>query len=380
MQIPLFKPYVNPDALDGLKEIFESGWIGLGPKTEEFEQAFCEFTGAKYAVAMNSCTAALHLSLICAGVKPGKIVFSTPMTFVSTNEAVKYIGADLKFVDVKSDTLSMDADKLKETIKNDGPPAALIIVHYGGMPADILQFGSLARAYGFPIIWDCAHAMGASFDAFKIGGFEKFAAFSFHAVKNLGIGDGGMVATNDREVYDRLRRLRWMGADSSTYERSSNGDYKWLYGVSEIGYKYHMNDISATIGLAQLKDLEWQNEHRRYLALNYQHLLSNEWASNGDIEIVNIPKLDRESSQHLFVIRVKRGSRDGLHDYLAERRVTTGVHYYPNHLYKMFNGPHDCRRSEQAFDEILSLPMFWQMKIEEVEYVCDSIKDYFKSL
>jgi len=381
MQIPLFKPFVNPDALAGLRKIFTSGWIGLGPKTEEFEQAFCEYTGAKYAVAMNSCTAALHLSLICAGIEDCDLVYTTPMTFVSTNEAIKYTGAAPEFVDILPDTMSMDPMKLRRHIEENGPPKALIVVHYGGMPADIDAFLNLSRVYDFPIIWDCAHAMGASYKDLRLGCFEKYACFSFHAVKNLGIGDGGMVATNDKEVYERLKRLRWMGVDSSTYERSTGGGYKWLYSVGEIGWKYHMNDVSAVIALTQLKDLEWQNEKRRFLADQYQKFLADQWVANGDIQIVNMPKEDQLSAQHLFVIRVRKGSRDGLHDYLAEKGITTGVHYYPNNLYDMFDDTAvDCPEASKAFNQALSLPMYWQMTTQEQDYVCQAIKSYFDSL
>ena len=380
MQIPLFKPHVNPKALKGLADIFESGWTGLGPKTEEFEEAFCEYTGAKYAVAVNSCTAALHLALICAGSRDEETVISTPMTFVSSNEAIKYTGAYVDFADVCSETLSMDPKSLQKMCEDQGPPKVVVVVHYGGSPAEIDSFSSLQDQYGFEIVWDCAHAMGASHRDRKLGSFEKFACFSFHAVKNLGIGDGGMIATNDQEVYERLKRLRWMGVDSSTYERSSNGKYKWLYSVDELGYKYHMNDIMATIALAQLKDLEWQNERRRDLALQYQHFLVDQWASNGDLQIVNPYKSDRENAQHLFVIRVKKGARDGLHNYLAKRGITTGVHYYPNHLYKMFYGQYQCQQACLAFEEILSLPMYWQMETEEQTYVCEAIKSYFNAV
>jgi len=380
MQIPLFKPHVNPIALDGLAEIFESGWIGLGPKTEEFEKEFCKYTGSKYAVAVNSCTSALHLALICAGAGDEKTVVSTPMTFVSTNQAISYTGAQIKFVDILPDTLSMDPESFERSIKDQGPPSVVVVVHYGGMPAEMKEILRLAHDSGTEVVWDCAHAMGASYKGDKIGSFEKLACFSFHAVKNLGIGDGGMIATNDEKIYHRLRRLRWMGVDSSTFERTTSNGYKWMYSVSELGYKYHMNDIAAVIGLAQIKDLEWQNERRRMLGLQYQHMLADNWASNGDLSIVNPYTSNRETAQHLFVIRVKRGSRDGLHSYLLSKGITTGVHYYPNHLYSMFYGQHHCQQAVRAFEEILSLPMYWQMEIEEQEYVCEAIKSYFRRL
>jgi perosamine synthetase len=242
--IQLFKPYVTEEAINSVANVLRSGWIGLGPKTEQFEKAFAEYVGAKYAVAVNSATSALHLATIVSGIGANDEVLTTPLTFISTNHVILYQQANPVFVDVEERTLNLDLAKAESLVSP--RTKAIMVVHYGGNPLDIDRLYDFAARHKLKVIEDAAHACGASFRGGRIGSFG-LTCFSFHAVKNLPLGDGGMVTTNDKALYDRLMRLRWLGIDRSTFARSE-GKYQWEYDVAEVGYKYHMNDISAAIG------------------------------------------------------------------------------------------------------------------------------------
>lgn len=365
MKIQLFRPNISEAAIEAVAEVLRSGWIGLGPKVKEFELKFSEFVGSRYAVATNSCTAALHLALIVSGIKGGDEVITTPLTFVSTNHVILYQGAIPVFADVDPKTYCIDPESIEKMITK--RTKAIVCMHYGGHPCDLDAIYSIASKYDLKVIEDAAHACGSSYKGRKIGSFG-LTCFSFHAVKNLPTGDGGMTTTNDKEQYEKLKMLRWLGIDKDTYARADKdkgktGVYAWKYDVPMVGYKCHMNDITASIGIEQLKLVEKQNDYRRRLAALYNGGLRNN-------NILALPHVSPDiiTSQHLYVIQVKR--RDDLIAKLNSNSIEAGVHYIPNNLFPMYgNCRADVRNAMNVSKNIISLPMHTMLTEENIQEV-----------
>lgn len=366
--INLFKPEMGKDELEALRPIFESGWIGLGPKTKEFEVQFAKYLGVKYVVGVNSATAALDMSLKLLNIGHGDEVIVPTVTFVSTAHVVMYNHALPIFVDVDKDLL-MDLEDVKRKITS--RTKAIIPVHYGGRSLDINKLKKIAK--GTPVIEDAAHASGSSFNGKKCGGFGTMGCFSFHAVKNLAMGDGGAIVTNNKEFYNRAQKLRWLGIDKSTWDRSDNNkSYWWEYDVSEVGLKCHMNDIAASIGLVQLEKLDKMNARRKQIAEMYFRGLNR-------LSYVTLPMNDTDiskSSWHLYCIKCKQ--RNELSVYLKENDIMTGVHYKPIHLYNCYGNITSLPNSEKYFKEILSLPMYPSLSDDEVNIVINKIWNFYK--
>jgi perosamine synthetase len=269
--IQVFKPSMTQEEIDAVTEVLQSGWIGLGPKTAEFEEKFAEFVGTTFAVAVNSCTAALDLALKLLDVNHGHEVIVPTMTFVSTAHCVAYRLAMPIFADVDPHTLSIDLEDVRRKITS--RTRAIIPVHYSGRPIDLDALKEIAG--GIPIIEDCAHATGARYKGRSVGSIGDIGCFSFHAVKNLAMGDGGALTLNDQQWMERCKRLRWLGIDKGTWDRTAvDKSYWWQYFVDEIGLKCHLNDIAAAIGLVQLRRLQAMNARRREIARQYTEAFS----------------------------------------------------------------------------------------------------------
>jgi perosamine synthetase len=367
--ISLFKPFFGEDEIEALRPIFSSGWIGLGPKTELFEQEFGAYVGTKYCVGLNSGTAALDLAVRLLGIGRGDEVIVPTVTFVSTAHAVAYNLAQPVFSDVAYDTLCIDPEDVAKRITR--RTRAIMAVHYGGRAADIDRLRAVAGK--IPIIEDAAHGTGAFYKGNHVGSLGAVGCFSFHAVKNLAMGDGGALALSDQEMAERARRLRWLGIDKNTWDRSNLGEsYWWEYYVDEIGLKCHMNDMQAAIGLVQLKKLKAMNDRRREIVATYYDQLKG-------IEQVELPLPDDDtyrSSWHIFHIKCDR--RNGLATHLSSKGITTGVHYKPIHLYSCYGNQPRLPASERAFDRILSLPLHPGLTDGDVRFVCESIKEFYR--
>jgi perosamine synthetase len=369
--IPLFKPSYDEQELNALHGPFTSGWIGLGPKTKEFEETFARYVGVKYAVGTNSATAALHLALDVADVT-GREVITTSMTFVSTNHAILYNKGIPVFCDIESDTCNIDATKIEELITP--KTKAIIVVHYGGYSVDMRRVMELSQKYHLTVIEDAAHAAGGELDGRKLGSIGHLGCFSFHAVKNLACGEGGMITTNDAAADARLRRLRWMGITKDTFSREdhSTHKYSWYYDVAELGYKSHMNDIPAAIGIVQLGKLDRTNARRAQIVALYNRELSGV----GDIEIPVKKSYMTKPAYHNYVI--KTSQRDALHEFLKEKGISTGVHYYPNHLYEMYKPyARPLPVTESVWKRLLTLPLFPDLTDAEVGIVVGAVKQFF---
>jgi perosamine synthetase len=364
MHIQLFHPVVCDEAIEAVTEVLRSGWLGTGPRTKSFEDSFADYLGIPYCVGLNSCTAALHLGLHILDLPKGSEVITTPITFVSTNHAILYNGCTPVFADIQLDTGNIDVKSVADRITD--RTGAIMLVHYGGHPCDIDEFYRLSHDRGIPIIEDCAHACGATYKGKRIGSHGDIHAFSFHAVKNLSIGDGGALTVRSQEHYMRLQKLRWLGISRDTFKRTTANQYSWQYDVSEIGYKYQMNDIHAAIASAQLLHLEHYNARRAAIAAKYTQCLSN---------IHGITLLrhahDRTSSFHLFCIRAER--RDDLIKKLEANGISVGVHYRRNDNYPMYK-QQDLPNAEKFWQSIISLPMHLKLTDENIDYIAATIR------
>ena len=365
--IQLFKPYMDDREIEAVAEVIRSGWIGLGPRTAEFEKRFAEYIGVSRVVGLNSCTAALDLAIKLLGINHGDEVIVPTMTFVSTAHAVAYNLASPVFADVDERTLSIDPTDVARKISF--RTKAIIPVHYAGRPVDMDRLREAAD--GIPIIEDAAHACGAEYKGKRCGSLGDLACFSFHAVKNLATGDGGALSMNDVTLAERAKRLRWLGINRGTWDRTgADRSYWWQYFVDEIGLKSHMNDIAAAIGLVQLEKLPAGNARRSAIAERYTAGLQGlSWLQTPPMDTA-----DYRSSWHIYCIQCQQ--RDDLNVYLQERGIGTGVHYKPIHTYHCYGNIPSLPAAERVYQKILSLPMHPGLSDQDVDYVIDSIRSF----
>ena len=366
----VFKPDMGEEEIRAVAEVIRSGWIGLGPKTAEFERQFAEYIGVAHAVALNSCTAALDLSLKLLEIKNADEVLVPTMTFVSTAHTVAYNLAYPIFVDVDKQTKNLDLSDVERKLSR--RTKAIIPVHYAGRPVDLDALKGIAR--GVPIIEDAAHACGARYKGKRVGSFGNIACYSFHAVKNLAMGDGGALTTDNNEFNERAKRLRWLGIDKGTWDRTAvDQSYWWEYYVNEIGLKCHLNDIAAAIGLVQLAKLDKMNERRRQIKNIYNEGLR-------DLEQVTLPPDDDgdyQSSWHIYSICSDH--RDELSVFLQTNGISTGVHYKPIHLYKCYGNITHLPTAEWLFSRLLTLPMYPGLSDADAWRVVECIRDFHKN-
>ncbi len=366
--IPVFRPSITEAEIDAVAKTLKSGWLGCGPKVQEFEDAFAKYVGAKHAVAVNSCTAALHLAMWVLGVRGGDTVIVPALTFISTALAATHCGAKVVFADVDEETLCIDWKDVEK--KADAKTRAVVPVHFAGYkcPPDTTRW--TLRSEGCAAIEDCAHAAGA-----PVGKFGDAACWSFHAVKNMTTGDGGMITTDKTALVEPLRRMRWCGITKDTWSRMGmKGNaavrdrasrYGWYYEVTEVGWKYHMNDIAAAIGLVQLARLDSMNARRREIAGQYT-------AAFAAADDIRTPPDAPGHAWHAYIVRVP--DRNALGDYLRERGISTGVHYMPLHLHPLYSGTRQSVPvAESVWESLLTLPMFPDMTDEEVETVTKTV-------
>lgn len=363
MRIPLFRPVISEEAIEASAKVLRSGWLGAGPQTIAFEKAFAEYIGSPYCVGVSSCTSALHLGLRLLNLAPGADVITTPLTFISTNHAILYEGCKPVFADINPETGNLDVGSVADRLTD--RTGAIMLVHYGGYPCDLDEFYDLARDRATPIIEDCAHACGATYKGKRIGSHGDIHAFSFHPTKNLPMGDGGALTIRSSEHDSRLRRLRWFGIDRDTLQRFGSEGYDWQYDITEVGFRYPMNDIQAAIGLAQLRYLDEENSHRAEVAEKYRERLSN-------VPGVELSKYkdDRTSSYHLFYILAE--GRDQLAEKLRSAGVDVGVHYRRNDQYHMYE-EHNLPNADYFWRRTLSLPMHLELTDKHIDFVTDII-------
>lgn len=368
--IPVFKPSLGHEEEKNVVQTLRSGWIGNGPKTAEFEKAFAKKVGAKYALALNSASAALHLALVMLNLKPEDEVITPSLTFVATNHPILLVGATPVFSDINTETLCVDPkDIIKKITKR---TKVIIIMYYGGQPIDLKNLLKICKKNKITLIEDCSHAEGTFYKNKHVGVFGDLGCFSFAAIKNMTTGDGGMLVARKKKYIEYARALAWSGIKQSTWERTKGKKFKWRYDVIAPGWKYQMNDVAASIGLAQLKKLDKNNIKRKKIASMYcKKLRDIPW-----IEIPKEPTFGR-SSWHNFAIKVPAKLRNKLIDYLSKNGVGASVHYIPSHKYKLYSKyKADVPVTNKIWGKILLLPMFPDLKNKEQKYIIDLLYSF----
>ena len=372
--IPVFKPSYGQEEVNAVARVLESGWTGLGPEVAKFEEEFAHYIGVEYAVATNSGTAALHLAVEgLPATDTRELVITTPLTFVSTNHAILLGGKKPYFCDVEPDTLNLDPDSIPEHALVNA--CAIMCVHFGGHSCDMYKLRNLADKYDLKIIEDAAHACGGKYYWEMLGSMGDVGCFSFHAVKNLSCGSGGMLTTNHKTVYERARSLRWVGIDKSTWDRS-DGTYAWEYDVTELGYNYYMNDISAAIGRIQLEKLEDANLTRGALADRYTHAFdTSSYEHDSWFPATPVTHHYATSAWHNYVIKVP--ARDALHLMLKDLMIGSSVHYKPNTLYSTYSAHQEpCPVAMDAWSKILTLPLYPGLSLEDQDLIINAVLDH----
>jgi dTDP-4-amino-4,6-dideoxygalactose transaminase len=373
--LPFALPSIDEDEVNEVADSLRSGWLTTGPKVKRFEANFAEAVKCHHAVAVNSCTAALHLSMQAMGVGPGDEVIVPTMTFCSTANVVVHLGAYPVLVDVRSD-MNVDPAAIEAAIT---PRSKLIVaVHHGGLPADMDAIVRIADRHGLPVIEDGAHAIGASHRGRPIGSIARTTSFSFYAIKNMTTGEGGMVTTDDAEVAARIRLLALHGLSNDAWKRYGS-EGSWYYEVLEAGYKQNMTDIQASLGIHQLRKLGGFIEARRKIAAAYTEAFR-------DIEEVDTPiePAEHVHAWHLYVIRLRlerlRISRAAVIDELRARNIGTSVHFIPVHLHPYYRNSLGYTKgalpiSEDLYERIISLPLYPRMSAEDTNDVIQAVVD-----
>jgi len=373
--VPFFRPDIGEEEIQAVVETLRSGWITIGPRTQEFEQAFARTIGAPHAVAVSSCTAALHLALDALGLQAGDEVITSPMTFTATGATIVHTGARPVLADCTPDTLNLDPTDVARRVT--GRTRAIVPVHYAGHPAAMDEILEIARRHQIKVVEDAAHALPASYRGRRVGTLGDVTAFSFYATKNMTTGEGGMLTTSDAALAERLRTRRLHGMSRDAWRRYSN-EGAWRYDVSYPGFKYNMTDIAAAMGMVQLRRLPALHRRRQQLAALYTQLLA-------DVPQLMVPvsRPEVEHAWHLYVIRLRperlRIHRDALIELLKAEGIATQVHFIPLHLHSYYGGafgfrPEDFPVASAAAETILSLPIFTLMSDDDVHYVADTLR------
>lgn len=374
MNIRLFKPSVGDEELESIQKAFQSAWLGLGPRVGEFEQKWSQYIGCSESVGVNSCTAALHLALSAYKFPKGKKVLVPVLTFAATAMAVIYNDLEPVFVDINPETLGISFEDLER--KYDKDCVAVIPVHFAGHPVQMDYLVEWAKTRGLKVIEDSAHSAGGKYKGKALGTWGDIGCFSFEEKKCMTTGDGGMISSNDPELLKPLRHSRWVGINKDTWERYeaialNNLDANsWYYEISDIGYKYNMNDLMASIGLVQLEKLDRMNRRREVILQQYLTGLQ----TSGKVKAA-IPYHLQDSSYWAFVVRVEDRERFIL--YMKDRGVATGVHYMPLTMHPLFmKYQTEAPIAASIWRELVTLPLFPDLTQEEIEYVISCIHSY----
>ncbi len=373
-------PLIGEEEIAEVVATLRSGWIGTGPRVARFEQIMAEYTGARYAIAVNSCTAALHLSLLAIGVGPGDEVITTPMTFAATANAIVHTGATPVFVDIEPERMQIDPLLLESAITP--RTKAILPVHFAGAVAPMDEILAIAGKHGLHVIEDAAHCVEGKYRGRKVGNISDLTCFSFYVNKNLTTAEGGMVTTNNDEWAERIRVLSLHGMDRDAYKRFTASGYKH-YQVVAPGFKYNMTDVQAALGIHQLQRLESSWERRDQIWEHYQQCFS-------DLP-VRRPAADLEDvrhARHLYTVLIGEAecgkSRDAIMDALHQRKIGTGVHYTALHLHPYYR--HRFAFTEGMFPRAeavghctLSLPLSAKLSDEDVEDVVNALRSVISS-
>ncbi len=388
--IPYGRQHITDDDIEAVVAALRSDFLTQGPKICEFERAFAAYVGAKYAVAVANGTAALHLCTLALNVKPGDKVITTPITFAASANCVRYCGGEVIFADIDPNTYLLDVISVRELLGSSpmGTFQGIIVVDFAGRAVDLEIFRSLANEYGLWIIEDACHAPGGYFtdtngtkQTCGNGEFADLAIFSFHPVKHIASGEGGMITTNDEKLYNKLLTLRTHGivkqdnlySNSIAFAGGDEGYPGWYMEMQTLGYNYRLTDFQAALGISQLKRADQGLERRRALAEVYRDAFIGKDYIDGQSGVIE------GHAYHLYVIEVE--DRLGLYDFLREQNIFAQIHYIPCHLmpyYRKFGWKEGDRpQSENYYQHCISLPMYPTLTDEEQRFVISKVNEYY---
>jgi len=367
--IPTYRPCLGQKEIDAVRKVFESRWLGMGPLTEKLEKRLAGFLQAKNVVLVNSGTAALHLALSALDLAPGDEVIVPSLTFVASVQAIILSGANPVFSEVCEDTLTINLNDVKKRITD--RTRVIMPVHYGGSVCEMDQIIDLAVQKNFKVVEDAAHAFGSTYKGRMVGTLGDITCFSFDPIKNITCGDGGAIVTDNDEIAEKVRLKRYLGITRSSWQRASSRN-SWRYEVVTEGYRYHMNDIHAAIGLVQLERFHTFKARKQAIVRRYDKAF----------ELIQGIKLIKRNLNEIFpfgyFIRVLDNRRDDLIMHLKQNSIETRVQFIPNHLQPAFS--HKAVQlpvTEQIFKEIVTLPLYFEMKDAEVDRVIASVYSFF---
>jgi perosamine synthetase len=371
--IPYGRQHIDSEDIQAVVDVLQSGWLTTGPKVSEFESAFADVVGAKYAVAVNSGTAALHAAIFALGIGPGDEVIVPAMTFAATANCVVFQEGIPVFADVNPDTLLIDPFSVADRVSP--KTRAIIAVDYAGQPCDYDALMKIAGKYNFALVADACHSLGARYKERPVGSLARLNAFSFHPVKHITTGEGGMITTDDPSLAEKMRLFRSHGITTDHRQREEQGS--WFYEMVDLGYNYRITDFQCALGMSQLKKLPQWIERRREIARRY------------DEAFQNIPRVKPLTVQnevlhayHLYVVRLDLDGtnldRSVAFSKLREAGVGVNVHYIPVHLHPFYRDRFYthlglCPVAERAYERIISLPMYPALSYEEQDYVIETI-------
>lgn len=367
MNIQYGRQSIDEDDIQAVVDVLRGDFLTTGPSVREFEKAVCEYTGAKYAVAIANGTAALHAACFAVGIKEGDEVITTPITFAASANCVLYCGGTPVFADINPITYNIDPEDIRRKITD--KTKAIIPVHFTGQPCEMDEIHEIAKEYGLIVIEDAAHALGADYKGKKIGSMSDMTTFSFHPVKHITTGEGGMIMTNDEKLYERLILFRSHGITRNE-ELMIKNEGGWYYEQLDLGFNYRITDIQCALGISQLKKLDRFVEKRRELVGRYNEAFK-------DVEGIICPQQADgcNNSWHLYVIQVE--NRKEVYDKLKEAGIYTNVHYIPvyKHPYYQEHGYENvcCKKAEDLYAHMISLPLYPGMSENDQEYVIKEI-------
>ncbi len=380
-KIPYGRQHITEEDIQAVVDVLKSDFLTQGPNVQIFEEAFAKYIGCKYAVAVSNGTAALHLCTLALGVKEGDKVITTPITFAASANCVRYTGGDVVFADIDPETYLLDINKVRELLEGSpkGIYKGIIPVDFAGRPVNLEQFRKLADEYNLWIIEDACHAPGGYFidsngtqQNCGNGAFAELAIFSFHPVKHIACGEGGMITTNDKALYEKLRNLRTHGIQQNPELRQYNHGI-WYYEMQELGYNYRITDFQAALGISQLKRADLGINKRKEIVALYER----EFAMKSFVKVQT--GVVQGHAYHLYIVEFEE--RDGLIQYLRDFNIFAQVHYIPVHLmpyYRQFGWKDgDMPVAENYYEHCLSVPIYPTLTVDEQDFVIAKIDEFY---
>lgn len=368
--IPYGKQTIEQDDIQAVVDVLKSDFLTTGPKIAEFEQTVADYVGAKYAVAISNGTSALHAACFAAGIGPGDEVITTPLTFAASANCVLYCGGTPVFADVDPKTYNIDPEDIRRKITD--RTKAIIAVHLAGQPCDMDAIHSIAREHGLIVIEDGAHALGSVYKGKKVGSMSDMTTFSFHPVKPITTGEGGMIVTDNEDFYKKMVLFRSHGITRDDSMMTRN-DGPWFYQQFDLGYNYRITDIQCALGCSQMKKLDRFLARRKEIVARY-----NEAFADCDNIITPYQLSDTESGWHLYIVQVKNCDRRQVFENMREKGIGVNVHYIPvyMHPYYQEHGYENvhCANAEEIYSHIISLPLYPGLTSEQQDYVIDTLK------